>query len=135
MDSRSLMKERQRLAKARREEAFHETKALVLSGEREREDSLGYEGQDPEEFLANVRDFYEEVKWHYDKGTFRDLHLADTLRDRSTKPKTLEDLKRSVTYTIPAPTRPVEDQRHYRRAERLLYEIYLNLSNRTTIGR
>lgn len=117
------MKERQRLAKKERSAAFSQAKDLVLSGSRERGESLDYEGQDPEVFLENVKDFFEEVEFHYKSGSWRNTFPPDTLRNRSNKPKSLQDLKDSVSYSIPPPTRPRLEQKRYRRAERILFEL------------
>ena len=46
--------------------------------------------------------------------------MADELRDRSSRPKTMEDLRRSVEYSILAPGRTREEQLEYRSCERLL---------------
>ena len=83
---------------------------LVLSGARQAEDSLAYDGQDPEDFLRNAQDFFDELSWHYRKGSYKDVCLADALRDRSSRPKTMEDLRRSVEYSILAPGRTREEQ-------------------------
>ena len=117
------MKRRQAEAKRERELGFQRCKDLVLSGARQAEDSLAYDGQDPEDFLRNAQDFFDELSWHYRKGSYKDVCLADALRDRSSRPKTMEDLRRSVEYSIPAPERTREEQLEYRRCERLLYEL------------
>ena len=132
------MKEKQTQAKREREENFYKVVDAVLSGEREREENLMYEGQDPEEFLKNARDFFETVEFEYEKGSWRNTHLPDILRDRSLQPKNLEDLKASVSYSIPAPTRSREEQKQYRRVERILYTLqdaYLKLADFSGIFR
>ena len=48
------------------------------------------------------------------------MPVADALRDRSSRPKTMEDLRRSVEYSILAPGRTREEQLEYRSCERLL---------------
>lgn len=94
-----------------------------MSGEREREENLAYEGQDPDVFLENMRSFFDAVTFEYEKGKWKNVHLPDMLRDRSTQPRSLADLKESVTYSIGAPTRSLDEQRYYRRVERILFTL------------
>ena len=122
------MKERQKRAKDEREANFHEVIRTVLSGERERPSSLGYEGQDPDAYLENVRSFFDAGTFEYNKGGWKNVHLPDALRDRSMQPKSLDQIKESVSYSIPAPTRSEDEQWHYRRAERIMFtlqDVYL----------
>lgn len=45
------------------------------------------------------------------------------IRDRSNKPKTLDDFRASNSASIPPPARPVDEEKEFRRAERILFAL------------
>jgi len=119
-------KQRQKEAKDRREENHYKVIQHVLSGERERNvesDMRSKESQDPQAFLRNINAFFDAVQHEYEKGKWKNVHIVDVIRDRSNKPKTLDDFRASNSASIPPPARPVDEEKEFRRAERILFAL------------